>query len=605
MALYDDASLILLASGAAGKETDDASKIYSVKPTNGNGDLSISRGDNLNATRVGPTGLIEKGRENLFRNTVFAGAGLDTEPTGGSKFIDSTGGTFNVTSTAGQLRFITASDERAFIQSHSVTTASLYSFSVFVDEVVTTLPVNKVISDSGEATDIRYEEDGVQISTSTNVQAGKRYTMVVNKTNTNSTRFRIGSGTANQVAGDVTLSKPQLEVGIVATDYIENTSTSGSATAGIKEDEPRFDYPLAGGAPSLLLEPERRNHVKHSEYGGGYEVVDSNVTVTNNAEVSPEGVKNGVKIEGISTSSATQAVKFGALESGSVVGRTFTGSLYIKPVNSGDVGGNVYLSIQRRNGDFEGSTETIQIDSADWKRYKITYTFTGAASGNQTGCDFKILKTGTPIDDIYVYGVQLEEGASATSYIPTHGTAATRSADTIADLTSIPSVNTSTYTFFAHVSQANTGGTGNRGPRMKNASNDALMGYFINNSEQKQFFLDPDSAGSGSNRTFSTTDISPVSSTQLAGDEVKYAFVINGTSVKCFVDGNTLFSGTASGVVTANRIIFGTSDGAPDHIKSVIYFPSAISNIDALVLTDTNYGSYSEMVNSLSYTQHG
>jgi len=218
---------------------------------------------------------------------------------------------------------------------------------------------------------------------------------------------------------------PQLEYGLVATDYLESGATTGKA--GVLDNLPRIDY--TSGSASLLLEPQRKNEISHSEYGGGYEVVDSNVTVTDNAEVSPEGLKNAVKIEGISTSSATQAVKFGALESGSVVGRTFTGSLYIKPVNSGDVGGNVYLSIQRRFGDFEASTEAIEIDSADWKRYEITYTFTGAGSGNQIGCDFKILSTQTPIDDIYVYGVQLEEGSYPTSYIPTYGTSVTRNVD--------------------------------------------------------------------------------------------------------------------------------------------------------------------------------
>jgi len=218
---------------------------------------------------------------------------------------------------------------------------------------------------------------------------------------------------------------PQLEYGLVATDYLESGATTGKA--GVLDNLPRIDY--TSGSASLLLEPQRKNEISHSEYGGGYEVVDSNVTVTENAEVSPEGLKNAVKIEGISTSSATQAVKFGALESGSVVGRTFTGSLYIKPVDSRDVGGNVYLSIQRRFGDFEASTEAIEIDSADWKRYEITYTFTGAGSGNQIGCDFKILSTQTPIDDIYVYGVQLEEGSYPTSYIPTYGTSVTRNVD--------------------------------------------------------------------------------------------------------------------------------------------------------------------------------
>ena len=408
-------------------------------------DFDISRDDNLDATRVGPDGLIEKGRENLFRNTVFAGAGLDTEPTGGSKFIDSTGGTFNTTSTAGQLRFITASDERAFIQSHSITTASLYSFSVFVDEVVTTLPVNRVISDSGEATDIRYEEDGVEISTSTNVQAGKRYTMVVNKTNTNSTRFRIGSGTSSQTAGDVTLSKPQLEVGIVATDYIENTSTSGSAIAGIKEDEPRFDYPLAGGAPSLLLEPERTNLIKVSEYFGGSTWTDqsSGVTVVNNHAVSPEGVKNAAKL--VIDNGVSAGAQFRTSSIPVTSGKLYAFSIFAKADGFDQVQLDVFDSkfgSTNTDATFSGdgsitssgaATTASSIENYGNGWYRIILIGTCIASGTS---DFilrlqvnAINGTGDGSKGILIYGAQVEEGPYASSYIPTHGATATRSGE--------------------------------------------------------------------------------------------------------------------------------------------------------------------------------
>mgnify|MGYP000545099470 CR=1 FL=1 len=62
MSFFDDASLIFLPSGQAGKD----GKAYSMKPTNGDGDFDFSRGSNLTATRVDSNGLIEKGRENLF-----------------------------------------------------------------------------------------------------------------------------------------------------------------------------------------------------------------------------------------------------------------------------------------------------------------------------------------------------------------------------------------------------------------------------------------------------------------------------------------------------------------------------------------------------------
>ena len=62
MSFYDDASLVFLPSGGAGKDT----KAYSIKPTDGSGDFTFSRGGNLTATRIDSNGLIEKGRENLL-----------------------------------------------------------------------------------------------------------------------------------------------------------------------------------------------------------------------------------------------------------------------------------------------------------------------------------------------------------------------------------------------------------------------------------------------------------------------------------------------------------------------------------------------------------
>ena len=63
MSFYNDASLVFLPSGGAGKDV----KAYSMKPTNGDGDFDFSRGSNLTATRVDSNGLIEKGREKIGR----------------------------------------------------------------------------------------------------------------------------------------------------------------------------------------------------------------------------------------------------------------------------------------------------------------------------------------------------------------------------------------------------------------------------------------------------------------------------------------------------------------------------------------------------------
>tara|TARA_Y100001937_G_C7135770_1_gene339929 strand:- start:6238 stop:8523 length:2286 start_codon:yes stop_codon:yes gene_type:complete len=603
-------------------------------------DFDISRDANLDATRVGPTGLIEKGRENkfLYSNNFSKNIG-----TWGHNGLSSVIGIHNSLGQEGydgtnNASYIRASDATGVhkvllsaqagvsVNSQAVQTISIHAKPLgYTFLAITTQSGNQeAYFDLANGTVGTTESDVIEAKITPAGNGYFRCSMTVNAdiaitqinfnialedNNHSFTGDPNRGGTDN---GGIFIQDAQWELGLVPTEIISSNGSAG--TAGIKEDEPRFDYPLAGGAPSLLLEPQRQNELSYSEYFEGW-ASTSNATLTSNDVISPEGVKNATKLLATAGDTNHQVNS----ESLTVASGAVSASIFAKKGNTNVVrlrlNGTTsqvraWFDLQNGTTSVDGNgTSTITEMNNGWFLCTVT-----EAGNTNTGVSLQVFinenldETTFAADGdefIYIYGAQLEEGKFCTSYIPTHGTAATRSADTIADLTSIPSVNTSTYTFFAHVSQANTGGTGNRGPRMKNASNDALMGYFINNSDQKQFFLDPDSAGGGSNRTFSTTDISPVSSTQLAGDEVKYAFVINGTSVKCFVDGNTLFNGTASGVVTANRIVFNTSDGTPDHIKSVIYFPSAISNIDALVLTDTNYGSYSEMVNSLSYTQHG
>ena len=217
-------------------------------------------------------------------------------------------------------------------------------------------------------------------------------------------------------------------------------------------------YTTGVANPYLLLEPSRTNFIDSSEYAGGWAGINANITTTNNATTSPEGVDNAVKLEDITTSSSNQIVNFGSDLGGiNVVGKTYTGSIYIKPVNPSDAGKDILLSIQRNFGDYEGLNVIFEIDSADWKRYDLTYTFTGAGAGDQVGAVLKILKADTTIDDIYVYGAQLEESSFLTSYIPTYSVSATRAYDYIKyiDLQSKGIITASQGTFLTEMDNYN------------------------------------------------------------------------------------------------------------------------------------------------------
>ena len=69
----EQASLIMVPSGY------EDGTLGSLKPTDGSGDFTFSRGSNTSATRVNADGYIEKGYENLLEQSNWddVGTGID------------------------------------------------------------------------------------------------------------------------------------------------------------------------------------------------------------------------------------------------------------------------------------------------------------------------------------------------------------------------------------------------------------------------------------------------------------------------------------------------------------------------------------------------
>ena len=440
--IYDKSSLVLIPSGTK------TSKVFSQKPTNGDGDFDFTR--STAATRVNADGNIEKETSNLLLQ---------------SNTFDSTWVLNNSSITGGQSGYNGSNDAWLFnssvgyiYQSGLGSVSGVHTISVYV-KAGTAQGLRIRVDQASDANYIIDLSDGSLISEgsisvkSTSIGAGWYRMELVFLANTiTNIQFRITDLTGATSSGTAYIQDAQLEQGLVARDYIETTTTA--LYGGITDNVPRLDY-TDSSCPALLLEPQRFNAIDSSEYAGAWSAIDSNITKTENATTSPEGVNNAVKLEGLTTSASNQIVNFGAtlLDGVNVVGKTYTASVYIKPVNPSDVGDDIYLSIQRSNGDYEGLNVTFEIDSADWKRYDLTYTFTGAGAGDQVGASFKILRNSTTIDDIYIWGVQLEEGSYATSYIPTYGTSVTRNNDetNVTGLQSKGILSSTQGTMFFHI----------------------------------------------------------------------------------------------------------------------------------------------------------
>ena len=258
MSFFDDASLAFLPSGAAGKD----GKAYSIKPTDGTGDFTFSRGSNLAATRVGADGLIEKGRENLLlqSNQFDSVSWSGLSKTSGILGYDGTNDAWEITKPAQPYTPISQS-----VSATGVWTFSLYAKANTLDEISIRNQTD------GEKADIdllngliTYTSSGI-VHSDIELISNDWYRLQITFSGSTA-QIAIYIAWNNSTAGSVYIQDAQLEIGLAATDYIESGATTGKA--GLLEDEPRFDY--SGDCPSLLLEPSRTNSLGQTEYFDGY-----------------------------------------------------------------------------------------------------------------------------------------------------------------------------------------------------------------------------------------------------------------------------------------------------------------------------------------------
>ena len=361
--------------------------------------LTFSR--TSNATYINSAGYVAWNNSNLFYNTAWTITSLPTGWTEGAVTGTFTyNGNGTITMTVGTL-------QRAYLVPTypytSTQTGVPFTISFTVTAVSGSPTLGEVIT-TNSGTDT-FTVNGVTKTSAEILFANDLITCTSTATGTAAVP-RIGLGVIGNLTGkSITLKNPQANIGSTAQDYTPNTLTDTAYYA------PRFDYePTTLASKGLLIEGAATNLLNFSESfattgGTNNNWADTNLTRTSTNNTSPRNDATALRL----TASAANGTIISSAAIGTSAERTL--SVWLRRVTGT---GNIQYTLDN------GSTYTTQAITAVWVRY----TFATTTAAQRVG--FRIV---TSADAIEIWGVQLEDGTAASSYIPTVASQLTRSAD--------------------------------------------------------------------------------------------------------------------------------------------------------------------------------
>jgi hypothetical protein len=574
MSLLDDASLLVTPNA------EKATKLYSIIPTNGNGDFTVTRA--TTATRVNAAGLVELVPYNLFTwSEKFDNAAWLVGGGGPSVFTSNFSTAPNGTTTASRW---TAANLNSQVRQNLATINTPMTISVWMR------------TNTGTKTAVLFINDSEITSNITVTTSWQRFTLsgVVGGT-------LLGGGRCGFSNNSILTTSDYIEVW--GAQIVQGTSALDYQMTETRLNIPRLDYSL-GSCPNILLEPQRTNLVQRSEEFDNAWWSKNAISITANTTTSPSGVVNADTLDEGTTSSihrlAGSAVSVTA-------GSTNSFSLYVKKgtmryfrlaINDANdttrwIAGQFDLDTQTfttGSGGGGGGTivsTSIQSVGNGWFRVNLVGSLTLATqvfpiifcadgtainSGDTRGGG---IYSGTN-RTLFIWGAQLEAGAYATSYIPTTSASVTRNADVISrgNIFTNGLITASGGTWFVELRNNidRLRDIGGPGLALSDITTGAITALSLRNFTQR-LTISKYILGAPTTLYTTTTDI------------IKVAFKWNGTTADVFVNGVKVVSATPFAITALEWIINPSPVDVPKYINSMALFPTPLTDTQCIALT--------------------
>lgn len=358
-------------------------------------------------------------------------------------------------------------------------------------------------------------------------------------------------------------------------------------------DVPRFDYdPVTLAARGLLIEEQRTNLLTWSENFGDAAWGKTNVSVTTNAAVGPDGTSTADKLIESAVSGVHRLFVNVALANNT----TYTAYVYAKAAERRYLGFKSGIAGQPEPV-FDLQTGTVAsgvgfIESVGNGWYRCGHTVTSGTSTPYlaywtilTGTTFAgETYTGDGTSGILLWGAQLEAGAFPTSYIPTTSATATRAVDLASINTLTPWYNAIEGTFYsesAFVAPLTTNYFC-RAFEISDTTSTERMTVLASSSLNRMRFAVVDGS--------LQSDLSDAAIPLVANSTYRTAASYKQDDFGFSVNGNTASTDTAGTVPTVTKLYLGVRfDGTSDFIngwlRRLVYWPVRVPNSQLQFIT--------------------